>query len=93
MIEIRHRRGEDDDAKYTPAQTTRSRCRCSQEAPRREAAAGRTAERPSPLATAPAPPAESGGMSAEAIERLKELGQLHEQNVLAEFEHEKAKLL
>ena len=40
-------------------------------------------------------PAESGGLSAEAIERLKELGQLHEQNVLTdeEFEREKAKLL
>ncbi len=34
-------------------------------------------------------------MSAEAIERLKELGQLHEQNVLTdeEFEREKAKVL
>ena len=52
-------------------------------------------EQYAPPPAAPAPPAESGGMSAEAIERLKELGQLHEQNVLTdeEFEREKAKLL
>lgn len=48
-----------------------------------------------PPAAAPAQPAQSGGLSDEAIERLKELGRLHEQNVLTdeEFEREKAKLL
>ena len=44
---------------------------------------------------APAQPTQSGGLSDEAIERLKELGKLHEQNVLTdeEFEREKAKVL
>ena len=48
-----------------------------------------------PPAAEPAQPAQSGGLSDEAIERLKELGKLHEQNVLTdeEFEREKAKLL
>ena len=45
----------------------------------------------------PSEPTQSGagGLSAEAIEKLKELGELHEQNVLTdeEFEREKAKLL
>ncbi|MFN8113169.1 MAG: SHOCT domain-containing protein [Solirubrobacterales bacterium] len=43
----------------------------------------------------PAQPAPSAGMSAEAIEKLKELGQLHEQGVLTdeEFASEKSKLL
>ena len=43
----------------------------------------------------PTQPAESGGLSSEAIAKLKELSALHEQNVLTdeEFESEKAKLL
>ena len=43
----------------------------------------------------PAPPAEAGGLSSEAIQKLKELSALHEQNVLSdeEFEREKAKVL
>ena len=43
----------------------------------------------------PAQPAETGGLSPETMQRLKELGELHEQNVLTdeEFEREKAKLL
>ena len=49
---------------------------------------------PQPEPTAPAP-AESGGVTAEITERLKELGQLHEQGVLTdeEFASEKAKVL
>jgi Short C-terminal domain len=37
----------------------------------------------------------AGGLSEESLTRLKELGELHEQNVLSdeEFEQEKAKLL
>jgi hypothetical protein len=40
-------------------------------------------------------PAAAGGLSEESMKRLKELGDLHEQNVLSdeEFEQEKAKLL
>jgi Short C-terminal domain len=40
-------------------------------------------------------PAASGGVSADTTERLKELGQLHEQGVLTdeEFASEKAKVL
>ena len=40
-------------------------------------------------------PAVSGGVTAETTERLKELGQLHEQGVLTdeEFASEKAKVL
>ena len=43
----------------------------------------------------PAQPAAAGGLTPEAIEQLKQLGELHEQNVLSdeEFEREKAKLL
>jgi Short C-terminal domain len=39
--------------------------------------------------------AAAGGLSEDSITRLKELGELHEQNVLSdeEFEQEKAKLL
>ena|SRR5436305_11043158 len=46
-----------------------------------------------PAAAAPAPPA--GGISGDAMTRLKELGQLHEQGVLTdeEFAQQKAKLL
>ena len=40
-------------------------------------------------------PAASGGVTADTTERLKELGQLHEQGVLTdeEFANEKAKVL
>ncbi len=40
-------------------------------------------------------PAASGGLTADTMERLKELGQLHEQGVLTdeEFASEKAKVL
>ena len=40
-------------------------------------------------------PAAAGGLTHEAMEQLKQLGELHEQNVLTddEFEREKAKLL
>ena len=40
-------------------------------------------------------PAAAGGLTPEAIDKLKQLGELHEQNVLSdeEFEREKAKLL
>ena len=42
-----------------------------------------------------AEPAVAGGLTPEVMEQLKQLGQLHEQNVLSdeEFEREKAKLL
>ena len=42
-----------------------------------------------------AQPAAAGGLSADAMEQLKQLGELHEQNVLSdeEFEREKAKVL
>ena len=48
------------------------------------AAAGQAAE-----------PAAAGGLTPEVMEQLKQLGELHEQNVLSdeEFEREKAKLL
>ena len=44
---------------------------------------------------APAEPSAAGGLTPEAMEKLKRLGELHEQNVLSdeEFEREKAKLL
>ncbi len=40
-------------------------------------------------------PSAGGGLTPEVIEQLKQLGELHEQNVLSdeEFEREKAKLL
>ena len=43
----------------------------------------------------PSPPATAGGLTPEVMEELKQLGALHEQNVLTdeEFEREKAKLL
>jgi Short C-terminal domain len=47
-------------------------------------------------APAPAPaPAAAGGVSAEAVERLQELGKLHEQGVLTdeEFSQQKQKIL
>ena len=42
-----------------------------------------------------APPAATGGMTHEAMEELKQLGELHEQGVLTdeEFQREKARLL
>ncbi len=42
-----------------------------------------------------AEPAPAGGLTPEVMEQLKQLGELHEQNVLSdeEFEREKAKLL
>ena len=42
-----------------------------------------------------APPAAAGGLTHEAMEELKQLGELHEQGVLTdeEFQHEKARLL
>ncbi len=41
------------------------------------------------------PPAAAGGVAPETLDELKQLGELHEQNVLSdeEFEREKAKLL
>ena len=47
-------------------------------------------------AAPPPPPAPAaGGLSQDAIEKLKELGQLHDQGVLSdgEFEAQKAKVL
>ena len=57
-------------------------------------AAEQEASAPQPAPTDPAPAA-SGGVTAETTERLKELGQLHEQGVLTdeEFASEKAKVL
>ena len=48
-----------------------------------------------PVDAAPAQSAPAGGLTPEAVEQLKQLGELHEQNVLSdeEFEREKAKLL
>jgi hypothetical protein len=48
---------------------------------------------PPPPQAAPPPP--TAGPSSDTIERLKELGQLHEQGVLTdqEFSEQKAKLL
>ena len=42
-----------------------------------------------------APTAAAGGLTPDVMEQLKQLGELHEQNVLTdeEFEREKAKLL
>ena len=42
-----------------------------------------------------APPAATGGLTHEAMEELKQLGELHEQGVLTdeEFQREKARLL
>jgi hypothetical protein len=42
-----------------------------------------------------AEPTAAGGLTPEVVEQLKQLGELHEQNVLSdeEFEREKAKLL
>ena len=58
-------------------------------------------QEPAPVPQAPAEPAPpveptaSGGLTPEAMAELKQLGELHDQNVLTdeEFEREKAKLL
>ena len=52
------------------------------------------AQQPEPAAHQPEPAA-AGGLTPEVMEQLKQLGELHEQNVLSdeEFEREKAKLL
>ena len=44
---------------------------------------------------APVEPSAAGGLTPEVMDQLKQLGELHEQNVLSdeEFEREKAKLL
>ena len=55
------------------------------------------AEDPQPASADPAqaPPAGEGGVTPEALDELKQLGELHEQNVLTdeEFAREKARLL
>ena len=64
----------------------------SKQAQQEEAAA----QQPPPAEPAEAAqPAAAGGLTPEAIDKLKQLGELHEQNVLSdeEFEREKAKLL
>ena len=66
----------------------------AKQAEEQEAAAA--AESPTPGEPGPAvAPATGGAMTPEGMERLKQLGELHEQNVLTdeEFEREKAKLL
>ena len=39
----------------------------------------------------PPPPSSGGGMSSEAVTRLKEIAQLHEQGVLTDLEFEQQK--
>ena len=66
----------------------------SKEAERQEAEQG--AQQPMGAEPGPAaPPATAGGLTPEGMERLKQLGELHEQDLLTdeEFEREKAKLL
>ena len=55
---------------------------------------GPPAEQPAAVESRPAPAA-NGGLSSDAVDRLKELGELHEQGVLTdgEFNDQKAKLL
>jgi len=50
---------------------------------------------PEPAGQTQTAAASAGGLSEDSMTRLKELGELHEQNVLSdeEFEQEKAKLL
>lgn len=64
------------------------------DAQQQEAAAAAEPAAPAPPATAVQPGA-AGGLTPEAVEQLKQLGELHEQNVLSdeEFAREKAKLL
>ena len=66
----------------------------AKEAQQQEEAAA--AQQPAPAEPGQAAqPAAAGGLTPEAMEQLKQLGELHEQNVLTdeEFEREKAKLL
>ncbi len=65
----------------------------AKEAQQQEAAAPQQAAPAEPAQAAP--PAAAGGLTHEAMEELKQLGELHEQNVLTdeEFQREKAKLL
>ena len=66
----------------------------AKEAPPQEEAAA--APQAAPAEPGPAAqPAAAGGLTHEAMEELKQLGELHDQNVLTdqEFEREKAKLL
>jgi hypothetical protein len=64
----------------------------AKEAQREEEAA--PSQQPQPDQGA-AQPSAAGGLTPDAMEQLKQLGELHEQNVLSdeEFEREKAKLL
>ena len=57
--------------------------------------AGEQKDSPSQAEPTDPAPAASGGVTADTTERLKELGQLHEQGVLTdeEFASEKAKVL
>lgn len=58
-------------------------------------AAGSPEEGNAPAPPAPAPPPATGGMSADAVQRLQELAELHNQGVLTdeEFAAQKARLL
>ena len=60
---------------------------------RNREAAGQTGQQEYPPANQPAPP--SAGMSPAAMERLKEMAELHDQGILtdAEFEQQKRVLL
>jgi Short C-terminal domain len=63
-----------------------------------DAKAAEQEEAAAPEQAAPGPaadPAAQGGLTPDLMEQLKQLGELHEQNVLSdeEFEREKAKLL
>jgi hypothetical protein len=52
-------------------------------------------QQPAPAPAPAAAPAAAGGVSAEAVQRLEELGKLHEQGILTdeEFSQQKAKIL
>ena len=65
------------------------------QAPKRGAEAGAEQAQQAQQAPAPAAPAGAGGMSAEAMDKLKQLADLHTQGVLtdAEFEVQKQKIL
>ena len=60
-----------------------------------EAAAQAAAQPPASAQPAPAVAPASGGLTPDAMEELKQLGELHQQNVLTdeEFAREKARLL
>ena len=66
----------------------------AKEAQQREEAAAPQQAAPGESGQA-AEPAAASGLTPEVMEQLKQLGELHEQNVLSdeEFEREKAKLL